>query len=357
MSKKLVRRFAISRRNAISIGLPARTASLRAANLTDQYRGQGMDHSTIADRRQLRRKLTFWRVLAILVVLVAVFAAVSLRFPAAGARDHVARVAITGLIQDDRELLERLDRIARNDRAKALVVTISSPGGTTYGGEVLFKAIRKVADKKPVVSDVRTLAASAGYMIAIAGDTIVAGESSITGSIGVLFQYPQAKELMDKIGVSLETIKSSPLKAEPSPFQPASEEAKTMIRSMVMDSYDWFVDLIVERRKLARTEVLRLADGSIFTGRQALAAKLVDTLGGPEEIRAYLAGRKVAADLPVIDYEATGRSGFSLLGISMRDLAKTFGLGAVDMVPVIEKLGGDKLFLDGLVSVWQVGRD
>ena len=313
-----------------------------------------MDQSAIADRRQLRRKLTFWRVAAILIALVAVFAAVSWKWPASRPADHIARIKISGIIQDDTELLERLDRIARNDRAKALVVTISSPGGTTYGGEVLFKALRKVAEKKPVVSDVRTLAASAGYMIATAGDTIIAGESSITGSIGVIFQYPQMKELMDKIGVSLEEIKSAPLKAEPSPFHPANEDAKTMIRAMVMDSYGWFVDLVAERRKLPREEVLRLADGSIFTGRQALAAKLVDTLGGPEAIRAYLDERKVAADLPFVDYEPTNRSAFAFFG-SAQDLARS--LLGLDLTPTIEKLAGQKLFLDGLVSVWQVDRD
>ena len=316
-----------------------------------------MDHSAIADRRQLRRKLTFWRIAAIGIALLAVIAAAAWRWPGSGARDHIARVSISGIIQDDTELLERLDRIARNDRAKALVVTISSPGGTTYGGEIVFKALRKVAEKKPVVSDVRTLAASAGYMIATAGDTIIAGESSITGSIGVLFQYPQMKELMDKIGVSLEAIKSAPLKAEPSPFHPASEEAKTMIRAMVMDSYDWFVDLVVERRKLPRAEVLRLADGSIFTGRQALAVKLVDRLGGPEEIRAYLEERKVPADLPFVDYRPVSNSGFSFMGISLREFARSIVGLPLDLQPTIEKLTGEKLFLDGLVSVWQVDRD
>lgn len=315
-----------------------------------------MDRSAIADRRQLRRKLTFWRVAAVLIALAAVLAAAAWRWQG-GAGDHIARITISGIIQDDKEMLERLDRIARNDRAKALVVTIASPGGTTYGGEVLFKALRKVAEKKPVVSDVRTLAASAGYMVATAGDTIVAGESSITGSIGVLFQYPQMKELMDKIGVSLEEIKSAPLKAEPSPFHPASEEAKTMIRAMVMDSYDWFVDLVAERRKLPRAEVLRLADGSIFTGRQALAAKLVDTLGGPEAIRAYLDGRKVPADLPVVDYEPAGSSGIPFLGGSVREFARSLLGLPLDLQPTIEKLAGEKLFLDGLVSVWQVDRD
>jgi protease IV len=309
-----------------------------------------MDHSAIADRRQLRRKLTFWRVAAVLIALLAILAAVTWQWPSKPV-DHIARVKISGIIQDDTELLERLDRIARNDQVKALVVTIASPGGTTYGGEVLFKALRKVAEKKPVVSDVRTLAASAGYMVATAGDTIIAGESSI------IFQYPQMKDLMDKIGVSLEEIKSAPLKAEPSPFHPASEEAKTMIRSMVMDSYDWFVDLVAERRKLPRAEVLRLADGSIFTGRQALSAKLVDKLGGPEAIRAYLDERKVAADLPFVDYEAPKRSFFPWGGGSMQEFARSVLGLPLDLQPTIEKLAGQKLFLDGLVSVWQVDHD
>ena len=165
-----------------------------------------MDELAIADRRSLRRKLSFWRFVVaglLLLVALAIFAWSGAADDVGHNRQHVARVAITGLIQDDRELLERLQKIADNDSVKALVVTIASPGGTTYGGEVIYKAIRKVAAKKPVVSDVRTLAASAGYMIALGGDTIVAGESSITGSIGVIFQYPQVKELMDKLGEQL----------------------------------------------------------------------------------------------------------------------------------------------------------
>lgn len=316
-----------------------------------------MDQSAIADRRQLRRKLTFWRVAAVLLAAAAAFAAVAVNWETGAAQNHIARVKISGIIQDDTELLERLERIARNDRVKALVVSITSPGGTTYGGEVIFKALRKVAGKKPVVADVRTLAASAGYMIAAAGDTIIAGESSITGSIGVIFQYPQVKPLMDKLGVSLEEVKSAPLKAEPSPFHPASEEARAMIRRMVDDSFAWFVDLVADRRKLPREEVLRLADGSIYTGRQALQAKLVDKLGGDDEIRDYLQTRDVSRSLSVIDYEPPRRSGLFGIGIDSADLLK--GLLGLDVGPsnAIEKLGGEKLFLDGLVSVWQVGRD
>lgn len=316
-----------------------------------------MDELAITDRRILRRKLSFWRWVTALFLLFAgfaLFAYSGLGEVRERARNHVARVSVSGLIQDDRELVERLERIAESTSAKALIVTISSPGGTTYGGEVVYRAIRKVAAKKPVVSDVRTLAASAGYMIALAGDRIVAGETSITGSIGVIFQYPQIKDLMDKLGVSLESIKSRPLKAEPSPFHPPSDEAKAMIQTMIDDSYDWFVDLVAERRNLPRPEALALADGRIFTGRQALDSKLIDEVGGYDEIRAFLAERKVSEDLPVVDWQAQrGALPFGLAALVSEGL-KILGYEAFPAMNGLEKIGGDKLFLDGLVSVWQV---
>ncbi|WP_331373054.1 signal peptide peptidase SppA [Sinorhizobium chiapasense] len=316
-----------------------------------------MDELAIADRRSLRRKLSFWRwaAAAILVGVGLVLYAFSDWGEVTGrARQHVARVAVSGLIQDNRELVERLERIADNESVKALIVTISSPGGTTYGGEVIYKAIRKVAAKKPVVSDVRTLAASAGYMIALAGDHIVAGETSITGSIGVIFQYPQVRDLMDKLGVSLESIKSRPLKAEPSPFHPPSDEARAMIQAMIDDSYGWFVDLVAERRKIPRPDALVLADGRIFTGRQALKDRLVDTLGGDDEIRAFLASRNVPRALPVVDWEAArGTLPFGLGG-AVSEWIKALGYDAFPAMKGLEKIGGEKLFLDGLVSVWQV---
>ncbi|WP_367249164.1 S49 family peptidase, partial [Pseudomonas sp. SB113] len=142
---------------------------------------------------------------------------------------------------------------------------------TTAGGEAIFDAVRELAGEKPVVAQVGTLAASAGYMIASATDHIVARQSSIVGSIGVLVQFPNFTGLMEKVGITLDEIKSSPLKAEPSPFNPTTDEERAMIRSLIMDSYEWFVGLIVDRRGMSRAEVLALADGSIFTGRLALA--------------------------------------------------------------------------------------
>jgi protease-4 len=316
-----------------------------------------MDSSMIAYRRRLRRKVGFWRVVAVLLLLALALAFYGFLFADnANRRPHVAHVTISGLITDDSELLERLAKIKDEDAVKALVVSISSPGGTTYGGERIFKAIRAIAAKKPVVSDVRTLAASAGYMIATAGDTIIAGDSSITGSIGVIFQYPQVKPLLDKIGVSMEEIKSSPLKAEPSPFHPASDEAKAMINNMIVDSYAWFVDLVADRRKLPREDVLKLADGTIFTGRQALKMKLIDQLGGDDEIRAYLATKNVSKDLPEIDWNKKSTTPFLLAGAASQ-IITLLGYGDLARSQDLTGILPQKLLLDGLVSVWQVGHD
>lgn len=316
-----------------------------------------MAFTDIAERRRIRRKLTFWRVFSFLFIAAAI---VLLWLVVNGGelsnekdRDHIARISISGLIQDDRELLERLDRIARTKSVKALVVSISSPGGTTYGGEVIYKAIRRVAETKPVVSDVRTLAASAGYMIAVAGDQIVAGDTSITGSIGVIFQYPQLKPLLDKIGVSLEEIKSAPLKAEPSPFHDASQEAKDVMHQMVMDSFDWFVGLVAERRHMSKADALKLADGRIYTGRQALNAKLIDVIGGDNEIRTYLESHKVAKGLPIVDWQPASKGSPLFLGGMARALLDSVGLGWLTKVEALGNLSDDKMLLDGLVSVWQ----
>lgn len=311
-----------------------------------------MAFTDIAERRQLRRKLTFWRVAAFLLVALAIVGLGTLLFgtdESKKVQPHIARVVISGLIVDDTELVERLDEIAGNTSVKAVIVSINSPGGTTYGGETTYKAIRRLAAKKPVVSDVRTLAASAGYMIAIAGDHIIAGETSITGSIGVIFQYPQVQGLLDKLGVSLEEIKSAPLKAEPSPFHAPPEGAKAAMQAMVDDSFAWFVDLVAERRKLPRPEALRLADGRVFTGRQAAKEKLVDKVGGLKDIRDYFATRNIAADLPVVEWKPKSDGSNFLLG----SLANSLGLGWLANAAAFKNMSEDKLLLDGLVSVWQ----
>jgi len=202
-----------------------------------------------------------------------------------------------------------------------------------------------------VVAEVGTLAASAGYMIASAADHIVARKTSIVGSIGVLIQYPDVSGLMDKLGIKLEEVKSSPLKASPSPFKPTNDDERAMVRKLILDSYDWFVGIVAERRKMTHEQALALADGSIFTGRQALSNHLVDAVGGETEAIDWLSSKGVDGKLKVIEWKNKEKSGFLFSRSMMKAVASTLGLPEAGG-DVIHELGADRLFLDGLVSVW-----
>lgn len=315
-----------------------------------------MDQSGIADRRRLRRKLTFWRLAAFVLVALGIIGYGFLHTGRdARAVDHVARVSVEGVITDDDDLIGRLDAIAKSRTAKALILSINSPGGTTYGGQQVYEAVRRVAAKKPVLAEIRTLGASAAYMVAVAADQIVADDTSIVGSIGVIFQYPQVAGLLDKLGVSVNEIKSAPLKGEPSPFHPAPPGAEAMMRAVLLDSYDWFVDIVAERRKLAHDKALALADGSVFTGRQALKNGLVDAVGGDEAARDWLAGKGIARSLPIVDWPRSGSSGFPFFARATALIFHGLAGSAANGPGDFSGLGGPKLFLDGLVSVWQFG--
>src|SRR5690606_13033029 len=303
------------------------------------------------DRRRLRRKLSFWRIVALVLAAATIIVAAGRLFGFGGDVDHIARIRVEGAITENEELIRRIDRAAASDRVKALLLVVDSPGGTTAGGEAIYEAVRRAAEKKPVVAQVGTLAASAGYMIASAADHVVARQSSIVGSIGVLFQYPDFTGLMEKLGIGFETIKSSALKAEPSPFNPTTEEERAMIRRLILDSYDWFVDLVAERRSLSREETLALADGSIFTGRQALERKLVDALGGEETARKWLEEKGIPAGMNVLEWKPVSEGYLSGIGLAGK-IAEALGLGLAAN-DILARMGADRIFLDGLVSVWQ----
>lgn len=305
------------------------------------------------DRRRLRRKLTFWRGAAMVIAAAAVIAAAVWMFQdTATATNHIAKIRIEGTITDNRELQRRIQRIGESNAVQGVIVAISSPGGTTTGGEAIFEALRTLSEKKPMVAEVGTLAASAGYMIATASDHIVARQSSIVGSIGVLVQFPDITELMENIGVKYEAVKSSPLKAEPNPFTPTTDEEREMLRALVMDSYDWFVDLVTDRRDLTRQQVLQIADGSIFTGRQALELGLIDALGGEDVAKAWLVEQGLSADLDVVEWRDRSSTG-GLFGIPGIGTLAARALGFADVDHMMARFGADRIFLDGLVSVWQ----
>ena len=198
-----------------------------------------LDADLIVDRRRMRRKLTFWRIVAFALIILAIAGAAmfgSNRLGLTGVRPYIARVTIQGLIRDDQDRVAALDRLARSSLARAVIVHVDSPGGTTAGSEQLFNSLSQVRDKKPLVIVVDSLAASGGYITALAGDHIVAQQTSLVGSIGVLFQFPNVSDLLDKLGVKMESIKSTPLKAAPDGFEPTSPEARAAINAIIQDS-------------------------------------------------------------------------------------------------------------------------
>jgi protease-4 len=318
-----------------------------------------LDADHIVDRRRMRRKVTLWRVLAVVAAIVAVVAValatrtdmVSDRFGA-----QIARITIRGLIRGDMERVDALDALAKAKSARAVIVHIDSPGGTTAGSEQLYQALRRLSSQKPMVVMVDGLAASGGYIAALASDHIVAQDTSLIGSIGVLFQYPNVADLMKTLGVKVEEIKSSPLKAAPSGFEPTSPEARAAIEALVLDTFGWFRNLVQDRRKLAGPDLDRVADGRVFTGRQGVQLKLVDEIGTEQTAINWLVKEKsVDSKLPVRDWSLRTRfSEFSFIHLGTAALLDAVGLGTLarqigdtGTVQAVERLS-----LDGLLALW-----
>lgn len=317
-----------------------------------------LDADQIVDRRRLRRKLTFWRVLTVVVALAAIGAVVAMSRPGnltnttSGA---IARITISGLIRGNQERVEALERLA-NSNAKAVIVHIDSPGGTTSGAEQLYDSLRRLKAKKPMVVVVDGLCASGGYIAAMASDHIIAQSASLVGSIGVLIQYPNFTDLLKTVGVKVEDVKSSPLKAAPNGFEPTSPEARAALASIVMDSYNWFKDLVSTRRKLEGEALVKVADGRVFTGRQALELKLIDQLGDERTAVEWLAKEKgIDPKTPVRDYRLRSRfSDFSFIHLTAVTLLNAIGLDG--FARSLEQSGAfaaaERLNLDGLLALW-----
>jgi len=307
-----------------------------------------LETDLLIDRRRLKRRLLFWRVLAVAAVMAAVVAGIHFgRGDEAGGDAYVARVNISGTITENLRQLERITKLAKDSRVKAVLVVIDSPGGTIGGGESLYNAFTQVADAKPTVAVMRGVAASAGYMIAMPAARIFAREATITGSIGVIVQTAEISGLMKSLGISAENITSGPLKADPSLIRPVSPEGRAVLQGLVTDMYDVFVEMVARGRKMEVATVRKLADGRAYTGRQALRLGLVDAIGGEREARAWLAEeRKVPASLPARDVST---------GTWSERLVEAEGEGL--LVGIWKTMTSQRVTLDGAWAIWQPGRD
>ncbi|MGB0747470.1 MAG: signal peptide peptidase SppA [Magnetospiraceae bacterium] len=297
-----------------------------------------LDADTYLYMRRLKRHLTVWRVIGVVAIVVALVILALSGSEEASQGNRIARLTVNGLIVDDPYRDTALREAAMDDAVRALIVRISSPGGTVVGGEALYDQLLAFREKKPVVVVMGEVAASAGYMIALPGHRIFARQSTITGSIGVLMQTTEFTGLMDMLGIKPEAIKSAPLKAVPSPVEPLTDDAREAARAVVLDMYDMFVEMVIAQRGFDRETALALADGRVYTGRQALTAGLIDELGDEQAaIRWLEAEKEIPADLPIFDLEIDypKETWEKLLESSL----------GMDLVP-------DRLQLDGLISLW-----
>jgi protease IV len=307
---------------------------------------QDIDH--IINHISLRKSRRRWRWIAIILFVIGLLALLT-QMGGGGlpAHDHIARLRIDGLITGDQASLDLLREVAKDDKAKAVILRIDSPGGTTAGSEALYEEIRAMSAKKPVVAVMDTVAASGGYIAAIAADHIVARGNTITGSIGVIFTFPEVSRLLNTVGVSIEEIKSGDLKAEPSPYKPVSEKARAYSATLVQDGFQWFKGLVAERRKLAPAKVDALADGRVFTGRLAKAEGLIDELGGEDAALAWLKTEKKLGDgLEVLDRKPPKPVSERLLGAAIgSSILDGLGLGGIAQM-------AERAKLDGMLVLW-----
>lgn len=315
-----------------------------------------LETETVLDRRRLRRSLTLWRGAGIAAIALAIGTTAfgGDKLAALTGEKQIARFALEGTITENRGQLKMLKDIAEADNVAGVIMFVNSPGGTTTGGEALYEGLRELSKKKPVVAQFGTVAASAAYIAGLGTDHIVSRGNSITGSIGVILQWPEVHELLGKLGVKVNEVKSGVLKATPSPFEPMSEGSRKVVEGMIADGFKWFLDLVETRRGIKTADIPGLVEGRIFSGREAFEKKLVDEIGGEEEAVRWLKDvKKVNKDAKVVDWkpESTSSYGFSSMASSLaRNVA---GAGIADLAGLLMR---DRAIpatgLDGMLSVW-----
>jgi protease-4 len=221
--------------------------------------------------------------LIVLLVIYIAFKGESNRVGFSTGGKKIAVIELLGPIYDSRKIVGQFKHFGEQKSIKAIVFRIDSPGGGVAASQEIYEAVKRVRESdKPIVASMGSVAASGGYYVACGADTIMANPGTTTGSIGVIAEFPNIRELLGKIGVQYEVVKSGRYKDIGSPFHDMTQEEKTRLQSWVDDAYDQFVTVVSEERGLSKKVVLQLADGRVFTGQQALKLGLVDLIGDYE---------------------------------------------------------------------------
>jgi protease-4 len=221
---------------------------------------------------------------------------------ASGSGDKIAVIEVEGLITESRAVIDKLIRYRDNDRVKAIVVRIDSPGGSVGPAQEIHEELVKTQEKKAVIASMGSVAASGGYYIACAAHTIVANPGTITGSIGVIIEFANIEELLGKIGLKSVVIKSGKYKDILSPTRQLEDEERGLLQAVIDNVHGQFITAVAAGRKLPREKVTEIADGRILSGEQAKQLGLVDELGNLQDALKIAADRAGIQGKPDIIY-------------------------------------------------------
>ena len=210
-------------------------------------------------------------------------------------KDRIGVVPLKGVILDSRPVNEALEKFSKDDSIKAIILRIDTPGGGVGPSQEIFDKVRSVRKKKTVVASMGSMATSGGYYVACAAEKIVANPGSLTGSIGVIMHFTNVEDLFKKVGLRASVIKSGKYKDAGSPFRDMTKEERELLQALIDDVHEQFVDAVSGSRTLDKEKVKEIADGRIFTGRQAVGLKLIDELGDLDH------AAEVAATLAQLD--------------------------------------------------------
>jgi protease IV len=302
----------------------------------------------------VRKKMRFWRlataiILGLSLTIIGLIHADTTSETAFFPKDHIVRLHIDDMIIDETDYAKTIRELADNQHVKAVIVNVNSPGGTTVDSQLLYDALRFVGKKKPIVTQMQSVAASGGYIVSLASDYIIANGNTITGSVGVIMQVPEFSGLMKNLGIGLNEIRTTNQKGEPSMYYPMGNDAKANLTAMVSDSYAWFLDLVKTRRKMTDENFASGTKGGVFSGRQAVKLGLVDSLGDEKTALDWLKkNHKIDSKLDIIDLEKPKEQEETLFGTVF--------------VPFIERIIGfslkkqtdSVLNLDGMLCLWHI---
>ena len=231
---------------------------------------------------------------------------------------HIARIKIEGPIFDDYGLNRLIYQLGLDPNVKAVIVHINSPGGSVVGAESTFVALSQLSEEKPSVAVLGETATSGGYLIAVATDQIISRSNTLTGSIGVILQYPDLSKLLKNIGIDINTLRSSDLKASINFFEQPTPKAIEEHKKVIDETFLWFRGLVAERRKLTEINLEKVSMGGVFTGRKAKKLGLVDLIGGEREAIKYLEEKIDAKGIPLVDWVSRQESA-SLFDLIFRE--------------------------------------